>query len=74
VKPGQFISSPVKRLLLQNTKRGGQGPNWAVEPYDDDGQFVKVIELYIITANEIRFSRRRAEYTKSDKKRNTEIL
>jgi hypothetical protein len=22
--------------LLQNPIRGGQGPNWAVEPYDDD--------------------------------------
>jgi hypothetical protein len=22
--------------LLRNPKRGGQGPNWAVEPYDDD--------------------------------------
>jgi hypothetical protein len=29
-------SSPVKRLLLRNTNRGGQGPYWAVEPYDDD--------------------------------------
>jgi hypothetical protein len=26
----------VKRLLLRNSIRGGQGPNWAVEPYDDD--------------------------------------
>jgi hypothetical protein len=23
-------------LLLRNPDRGGQGPNWAVEPYDDD--------------------------------------
>jgi hypothetical protein len=23
-------------LLLRNPLRGGQGPNWAVEPYDDD--------------------------------------
>jgi hypothetical protein len=22
--------------LLRNPKRGGQGPTWAVEPYDDD--------------------------------------
>jgi hypothetical protein len=22
--------------LLGNPNRGGQGPNWAVEPYDDD--------------------------------------
>jgi hypothetical protein len=22
--------------LLRNPIRGGQGPNWAVEPYDDD--------------------------------------
>jgi hypothetical protein len=29
-------SSPVKRLLLRNPTRGGQGPNWAVETYDDD--------------------------------------
>jgi hypothetical protein len=28
-------SSPVKRLLLRNPKRGGYGPYWAVEPYDD---------------------------------------
>jgi hypothetical protein len=28
-------SSPVKRLLLWNPIRGGQGLNWAVEPYDD---------------------------------------
>jgi hypothetical protein len=26
----------VKRLLLGNPIRGGQGLNWAVEPYDDD--------------------------------------
>jgi hypothetical protein len=26
----------VKRLLLRNPIRGGQGPNWAVEPCDDD--------------------------------------
>jgi hypothetical protein len=26
----------VKRLLLRNPKRGGQGPYWAAEPYDDD--------------------------------------
>jgi hypothetical protein len=29
-------SSPVKRLLLRKPKRGGQGSNWTVEPYDDD--------------------------------------
>jgi hypothetical protein len=23
-------------LLLRNPKKGGQGPTWAVEPYDDD--------------------------------------
>jgi hypothetical protein len=23
--------------LLRNSKRRGQGPIWAVEPYDDDG-------------------------------------
>jgi hypothetical protein len=25
-----------KTLLLRNPNWGGQGPNWAVEPYDDD--------------------------------------
>jgi hypothetical protein len=24
------------KTLLRNPKRGGQGPNWAVEPYDDN--------------------------------------
>jgi hypothetical protein len=24
--------------LLRNPKRGGQGPTWAVEPYDDDDE------------------------------------
>jgi hypothetical protein len=27
---------PLKRLWLRNTNRGGQGPYWAVELYDDD--------------------------------------
>jgi hypothetical protein len=27
---------PLKRLLLRNPKKGGQGPTWAVEPYDDE--------------------------------------
>jgi hypothetical protein len=31
-----LTTSPVKRLLLRNPMRGGQGPNWAVQPYDDD--------------------------------------
>jgi hypothetical protein len=26
----------VKRLLFGNPKKGGQGPNWAVQPYDDN--------------------------------------
>jgi hypothetical protein len=30
---------PCKKVLLRNPKRGGQGPNWAVEPYDDDAFF-----------------------------------
>jgi hypothetical protein len=29
-----LIIQPVKRLLLRNPNRGGQGPNWAVQPYD----------------------------------------
>jgi hypothetical protein len=27
---------PLKSLLLRNPIRRGQGPYWAVEPYDDD--------------------------------------
>jgi hypothetical protein len=36
-------------LLLGNPKRRGQGPNWAVEPYDDDDEVINVtiiIEYY----------------------------
>jgi hypothetical protein len=27
---------PVRRLLLRNPDRRGQGPTWAVQLYDDD--------------------------------------
>jgi hypothetical protein len=32
----EYQTSTVKRLLLRNPIRGGQGPNRAAEPYDDD--------------------------------------
>jgi hypothetical protein len=27
---------PCKKVIVTKPQRGGQGPNWAVEPYDDD--------------------------------------
>jgi hypothetical protein len=27
---------PRKKVIVKKPQRGGQGPNWAVEPYDDD--------------------------------------
>jgi hypothetical protein len=37
---------PCKKLLLRNPKRGGQGPIWYVEPYDDDDdEFYKILIL-----------------------------
>jgi hypothetical protein len=27
---------PYKSVIVTKPQRGGQGPNWAVEPYDDD--------------------------------------
>jgi hypothetical protein len=31
--------------LLRNPNRGGQGPYWAVEPYDDDVVMDEVIKM-----------------------------
>jgi hypothetical protein len=44
-------------LLLRNPIRGGQGPNWAVEPYDDDDDddtFSK--QLIALMAETVRLS------------------
>jgi hypothetical protein len=27
---------PCKKVIVKKPQIGGQGPNWAVEPYDDD--------------------------------------
>jgi hypothetical protein len=27
---------PCKKVIVTKPQRGGQGPNWAVEPYYDD--------------------------------------
>jgi hypothetical protein len=27
---------PCKKVIVKKPQRGGQGPNWAVESYDDD--------------------------------------
>jgi len=27
---------PCKKVIVTKPQRGGQGPNWGVEPYDDD--------------------------------------
>jgi hypothetical protein len=35
---GLTIKPRKKRLLLRNPIKGGQGPKWAVEPYDDDDE------------------------------------
>jgi hypothetical protein len=42
-------SSPVKRLLLRNPKRGGQGSYWAVEPYDDDDDWEGCMQFNEVT-------------------------
>jgi hypothetical protein len=31
--------------LLRNPKRGGQGPIWAVQPYDDDDDDDEISEI-----------------------------
>jgi hypothetical protein len=41
-------SRPVERLLFRNPNRGGQRPNWAVEPYDDDDDDYNVSSMYIV--------------------------
>jgi hypothetical protein len=42
---GLTIQPRKKGYCYETPKRGGQGPNWAVEPYDDDDDklFVSVI-------------------------------
>jgi hypothetical protein len=44
---GSGVPKTVKRLLLRNPIRGGQGPNWAAEPYDDDDDEPYTKELVI---------------------------
>jgi hypothetical protein len=29
---------PRKKVIVTNPMRGGQGPTWAVQPYDDDDE------------------------------------
>jgi hypothetical protein len=36
---------PRKKVIVRNPNRGGQGPNWAVELYDDDDTSVLKLDL-----------------------------
>jgi hypothetical protein len=47
--------------LLRNPIKGGQGPNWAVEPYDDDDDddfsfLIIFVFVVIIRANDLPIS------------------
>jgi hypothetical protein len=41
----------VKRLFL---RRGGQGPNWAVEPYDDDDENNSKLYFKVLVGGEVQ--------------------
>jgi hypothetical protein len=36
---------PRKKIIVTNPIRGGLGPNWAVDPYDDDEEPVIKMQL-----------------------------
>jgi hypothetical protein len=34
-----LTNQPCKKVIVTKPHWGGQGPNWAAEPYDDDDEY-----------------------------------
>jgi hypothetical protein len=45
---------PHKKVIVEKPQRGGQGPIWAVETYDDDGDDDKCLIGYDIVSYSIK--------------------
>jgi hypothetical protein len=40
---------PCKKVTITKPQRGGWGPIWAVEPYDDDDESMEILNRVIST-------------------------